>query len=220
MVSTFAKGKVVAQTGRTGTARGSALCALPMRGAGLRGAVTGEFGNKIALNACSALLLAAANPDPRAGLPGDPVTLVIPLAPGTRPHFRPRHRRRALARAQGGDHPVNRPGAGGAPAPTWSSRQSPTRTPSSSTTTAPLVFAPSSIPKQRATTRSPDLTPLGLASARRPFLAVRGRRALQDSRPMAEHAKKNPGKRAHRDRRAGSVGDSACDAQFAHRGGA
>jgi len=44
MVLYIREGKVVARNGNDWNGPRSALCALPMRGAGLRGAVTGAFG--------------------------------------------------------------------------------------------------------------------------------------------------------------------------------
>ena len=72
---------------------------------------------KIALNTCAALLLAAATLLHAQDYPKGPVTLVIPLAPGDATDTSARALAEQLSRElKVAIVPVNRPGAGGAPA--------------------------------------------------------------------------------------------------------
>src|SRR6266849_5360839 len=180
-----------------------------MPGAGLRGAVMGEFRKmKIALKACAPLLLAGAPPVHAQDYPKAPVTLVIPLAPGDATDTSARAIADELSRElKVAIVPVNRPGAGGALGTELVVKSKPDGYTIILTNNASLVFRSILDPKTASYNPLTDLTPLGLAMRSPTILAVRGDAPYKTLGQMAEHAKKNPGRVRIGTAGAGSVGD-------------
>jgi len=163
---------------------------------------------KIALNACAALLLAAATQIHAQDYPRGPVTLVIPLAPGDATDTSARAIADELSRElKVAIIPVNRPGAGGALGTDLVVKAKPDGYTIILTNNASLVFRSILDPKTASYNPLADLTPLGLAMRSPTILAVRGDAPYKTLGQMAEHAKKNPGSVRIGTAGAGSVGD-------------
>src|SRR5712671_7129572 len=163
---------------------------------------------KIALNACAALLLAAATQIHAQDYPRGAVTLVIPLAPGDATDTSARAIADELSRElKVAIIPVNRPGAGGALGTDLVIKAKPDGYTIILTNNASLVFRSILDPKTASYNPLADLTPLGLAMRSPSILAVRGDAPYRTFREMVEHAWKNPGSVRVGTAGAGSVGD-------------
>jgi len=163
---------------------------------------------KIALNACAALILAAATPLHAQDYPKGSVTLVIPLAPGDATDTSARALAEQLSRElKVAIVPVNRPGAGGALGTEMVVKSKPDGYTIILTNNASLVFRSILDPKTANYNPLTDLTPLGLAMRSPSILAVRGDAPYKTLNELIEHAKENPGSVRVGTAGAGSVGD-------------
>jgi len=163
---------------------------------------------KIALNACAALLLAAATPIHAQDYPKGSVTLVIPLAPGDATDTSARAIADELSRElKVAIIPVNRPGAGGALGTELVVKAKPDGYTIILTNNASLVFRSILDPKTANYNPLTDLTPLGLAMRSPSILTVRGDAPYKTFGEMVAYAKKNPGSVRIGTAGAGSVGD-------------
>src|SRR5258706_1870690 len=163
---------------------------------------------KIALNACAALLLAAATQIHAQDYPKASVTLVIPLAPGDATDTSARAVADELSRElKVAIVPVNRPGAGGALGSELGVKATPDGYTIILTINASLVFRSILDPKTANYNPLTDLTPLGLAMRSPSILAIRGDAPYKTFNELVEHAKKDPGSVRVGTAGAGSVGD-------------
>src|SRR5437773_3954272 len=128
---------------------------------------------KIALNACAALLLAAASQIHAQDYPKGSVTLVIPLAPGDATDTSARAIADELSRElKVAIVPVNRPGAGGALGTELVVKSKPDGYTIVLTNNASLVFRSILDPKTANYNPHTDLTPLGLTMRSPSILTV------------------------------------------------
>src|SRR5258706_7943058 len=163
---------------------------------------------KIALNACAALLLAAATQLHAQDYPKGSVTLVIPLAPGDATDTSARAIADELSRElKVAIVPVNRPGAGGALGTELVVKAKPDGNTIILTNNAALVFRSILDPKTANYNPLTDLTPLRLAMRSPSLLALRGDAPYKNLRELVEYAKKNPETVRVGTAGAGSVGE-------------
>src|SRR6266581_3066505 len=207
--STFAKGKSSPRTETDWNAPRASATRTPAAGSWATRCRDRRIQKmKIALNACAALLLAAATQIHAQDYPRGPVTLVIPLAPGDATDTSARAIVDELSRElKVAIIPVNRPGAGGALGTDLVVKAKPDGYTIILTNNASLVFRSILDPKTASYNPLTDLTPLGLAMRSPSILAIRGDAPYRTFREMVEHARKNPGSVRVGTAGAGSVGD-------------
>src|SRR6267154_6362351 len=207
--STFAKERLSPQTGTDWNEPRECAMRTPAAGIWATRCRDGSIRKmNIALNACAAVLLAAAAQIQAQDYPRGPVTLVIPLAPGDATDTSARAIADELSRElKVAIVPVNRPGAGGALGTELVVKSKPDGYTIILTNNASLVFRSILDPKTANYNPLTDLTPLGLAMRSPSILAVRGDAPYKTLNELIEHAKENPGSVSVGTAGAGSVGD-------------